>query len=80
MAMGDYKIAEAENLRLLEQTFPKLDNLGKLLVHYELGKIYENLDNTEKAVTHYQYCVEFGGETAIKESAKEAIKKYNDMG
>lgn len=77
MAMGDYKIAEAENLRLLEQTFPKLDNLGKLIVHYQLGEVYEKLNDNEKAVLHYQYCVNHGRETAIKQSAKAAIEKYS---
>ncbi|MBQ9161639.1 MAG: hypothetical protein IJX74_00035 [Clostridia bacterium] len=73
MAMGDYKLAEARNLKMLEQTFPKLDNLGKLLVHYGLGEVYENLQDNEKAVLHYQYCIEHGGKTAIKESAQSAI-------
>lgn len=73
-AMADYKTAEAYNLKLLERSFPKLDNLGKLVVHYQLGEVYEKLQENEKAVAHYQYCVNFGGETEIKKSAIEKLE------
>lgn len=69
MAVGDYKTVEIYNLKLLERSFPKLDNLGKLVVHYKLGEVYEKLQNMEKAVTYYQYCATYGGETAMKKSA-----------
>ena len=74
-ATGDYKTAEAYNLKMLTQTFPKLDNLGKLIVHSNLGEIYEKTQNNEKAIPYYQYCVDHGGETAIKERAKAALEK-----
>ena len=76
MAIGDYKTVEMYNLKMLERPFPKIDNLGKLVVHYKLGEVYEKLQNKEKAVTYYQYCATYGGETAIKESA---IKKLQDL-
>ena len=74
MAMGDYKTVEAYNLKLLECSFPKLDNLGKLVVHYKLGEVYEKLQDNSKAATYYQYCADFGGETAIKKSAIEKLQ------
>lgn len=74
MAMGDYKTVELDNLKRLEQTFPKLDNLGKLIVHYTLGEVYEKMQDNEKAALHYQYCVDHGGETAIKVSAMEKLQ------
>ncbi len=74
MAMGDYKTVEAYNLKMLERTFPKLDKLGKLVVHYELGKVYEILQDNEKAIFYYQYCAENGGETAVKKSAIEKLQ------
>lgn len=74
MAMGDYKIAEAYNLQMLEQAFPKLDNLGKLTAHYQLGEVYQKLQDNEKALSHYRYCVDYGGETALRESAKAATE------
>lgn len=75
MAMGDYKTAELYNLKMLNQTFPKLDNLGKLAAHYNLGKVYEKLQDNEKAVSYYKYCENYGGETAISLSAKSAIER-----
>lgn len=77
MAMGDYKIVEANSLKMLERSFPKLDNLGKLLINYTLGEVYEKLEENEKAVFYYNYCSNFGGETAIKESAKEKLEQLN---
>ena len=74
MAMGDYKTVEAYNLKLLERSFPKLDNLGKLVVHYKLGEVYEKMQDNSKAATYYQYCADFGGETAIKKSAIEKLQ------
>jgi len=73
-AMGDYEVAEAYYLRLLEQKFPKLDNFVRLAAHYKLGEIYEQLEKTEKAISYYQYCVNNGGETAIKLSAIEKLQ------
>ncbi len=74
IAMGDYKTAEAYALMLLDRSFPKLDNLGKLVVHYELGKIYEILQDNEKAFSHYRYCMDFGGDTAIMRRAIEKLQ------
>ncbi len=76
MAIGDYKTVETYNLKMLERRFPKLDNLGKLVVHYKLGEVYEKMQDKEKAVAYYQYCATCGGETAIKESA---IGKLQDL-
>ena len=74
-AMGDYKTVEAYHLKTLSQTMPKLDNMTKLSCHYSLGEVYENLQQREDAILHYQYCVDNGGETAMKESAKSALKQ-----
>lgn len=74
MAMGDYKTVEAYNLKLLDCNFPKHDNLGNLTIHYMLGKVYEKMGEKSKANAHYQYCVDFGGETAIKTSAIEKLQ------
>ncbi len=77
MAMGDYKTVEMYNLNMLQRTFPKLDNLGKLVVHYKLGEVYEKLQEKDKAITYYRYCVDFGGETAIKSSAIKKLQHIN---
>ncbi len=75
VAMGDYKTAELHYLKMLEQKFPKLDNLGRLVVHFSLGEIYEKMEDKEKAVYYYQYCADFGGETPIKTSARAALER-----
>lgn len=75
MAMGDYKTVEAHCLNRLESTFPKPDNLGKLLTHYTLGEVYEKLQDTSKAIPYYQYCAEYGGETAVRKSAIEKLQQ-----
>ena len=74
MAMGDYKTVEIHKLKMLESTFPKPDNLGKLSIHYTLGEVYEKLQDKDNAITHYQYCVDFGGETGIRKSAIEKLE------
>lgn len=74
MAMGDYKVAEMYNLKMLAQAFPKPDNLSILIVHYNLGEIYEKTRQMEKAIFHYQYCADHGGETAIKRSAAQKLQ------
>lgn len=75
MARGDYKAVELHNLKMLTQTIPKLDNLSKLVIHFRLGEVYEKLQDNEQAISYYQYCVDHGGETAIKEAAKSALEK-----
>lgn len=83
MAMGDYKTVEAYNLQALQRSFPKLDNLGKLIVHFKLGEVYEKLQDGEKAVTYYRYCVAHGGETAITKTAGEklqALQSHEECG
>ncbi len=75
MALGDYKTVEAYNLKALSQTFPKLDNLSRLMLHYKLGEVYEKLQSYENAIPYYKYCIDNGGETAIKESAKSALQR-----
>lgn len=79
MVMGDYKTAELYYLTMLEQAFPKLDNLGKLIAHYKLGEVYEKLQDNEKAVFYYKYCANHGGETAIRLSAKSAIERIQEL-
>lgn len=75
MAMGDYKTAEDYNLRLLAQKFPKPNPLMVLISHFSLGKIYEKLQEPEKAILHYQYCAEHGGKTAMKIMAATALER-----
>ncbi len=75
MALGDYTIAESYNLQLLERKFPKLDNLSLLVVHHTLGELYEKTQKIEKALEHYRYCADNGGETALRESAKAALER-----
>lgn len=75
MAMGEYQTAEGYHLKMLTQTFPKLDPLSKLVIHFALGEIYERTQDREKAISHYTYCVDHGGETAIKESARSALER-----
>ena len=74
-AMGDYKTVEAHCLKKLEQTFPKLDDLGKLILHFELGEVYEKMQDREKAILNYKYCADLGGETAIKTNAVSALQR-----
>ena len=74
MAMGDYNTVENYALAILARSFPKPDNLTKLVIHHLLGKAYQKTQDIEKAIFHYQYCVEFGGETAIRSKAKMAIE------
>ena len=74
MAMGDYETVKVYNLKLLERSSPKLDNLSKLIVHYKLGELYEKLQDDRKAIENYRYCADFGGETAIKKAAAEKLQ------
>lgn len=73
IAIGDYETAEVYALKSLSQKFPKLDNLSKLVLNYKLASVYEKLEDFEKAVQYYKYCVENGGETALKETARSAL-------
>lgn len=75
VAMGEYKTAEMHCLNLLARTTPKLDNLGRLVIHFQLGEVYEKLQSNEQAIPYYQYCVDHGGETAIKEAARSALER-----
>ncbi len=77
MAMGDYKTVEAYLLKTLSRSFPKLDKIEMLISNYQLGKVYEKLQETDKAITHYRYCVDCGGETAIKTSAIQKLQRIN---
>lgn len=73
-ALGDYKTVELCNLKLLESKFPKLDNLTKVVLNFQLGEIYEKMGENEKAFENYLFCANFGGETALKVTAKERLK------
>lgn len=75
-AIGDYAVAEAYNLKVLERKFPPLANSEKLITHYVLGEIYEKLQENEKAIFHFQYCLMNGGETTIR---KDALKKLEEL-
>jgi len=75
MAMGDYKTVELHCLKTLGQAFPKPDHLLRLLMHFRLGTVYERMDDPKKSISYYQYCVEHGGETAIRESARAALAR-----
>jgi len=75
MATGDYSVAEAYHQKTLERKFPPLDNVEKLVSHYSLGEIYEKLQDDEKAIMHYQYCVVNGGETAIRKNAAKKLEQ-----
>ncbi len=74
MAIGDYATAETHLVKLLETTRPKPDALTKLLAHYQLGEVYEKTGNHEKAMEHFGYCAECGGETAVRTSAIEKLQ------
>ena len=75
MAMGDYQTVAAHCQRLLEQSFPKPDPLGKVILHFTLGEAYEKQQEPQKAVSHYRYCADRGGETAIRSAANEALER-----
>lgn len=75
MAMGDYKTAQIYNLNLLERKFPKPNNYTRLIAHYMLAETYEKTLDNENAISHYRYCTENGGQTAIKKSAKDALER-----
>ena len=79
MAMGDYKTVETHTLKRLEQTFPKLDKLTQVTLHHQLGAVYEKCQEYEKAMPHYRYCANFGGETAIKTSARAALERIQGL-
>ena len=74
-ALGDYKTAEAYNLANLSRPFPKLDNLSRLSVNFSLAEIYEKMGEVDKAISHYKYCLENGGETELKPRAAEALER-----
>ena len=74
MALGDYKIAEIHSKQQLAQTFPKNTPLSLLDIHFRLAKIYYKTGRLDEAKNHYNYCVENGGETAIKSEAANMIK------
>lgn len=74
-ALGDFKTAQAHYLKLLSQTFPKLDPLGLLIVHCKLGETYEHMGEPAAAIEHYRYCAEHCGETAIGASARAALER-----
>ena len=75
MALGDYKTVEFYNLKLLTQAFPKPDNLSRLAINFELGEVYEKMQDIKKAIPYYEYCVTYGGETAKRDAAKSALDR-----
>lgn len=77
-AWGDYKTVESYNLKQLEQSFPRLDNAGRLVVNFSLAEAYEKMGNIEKAIQYYKYCAENGGETAVKISAQNVLENLKN--
>lgn len=77
-ALGDYKTVELHYTAKLEKSIPPLDNAGRLIINYTLGEIYEKMNSTEKALQHYKYCFDNGGETAVKNAARDAIKRLSN--
>lgn len=75
LAMGDYKTVEAYCLKVLSRPFPKPDKIDMLVLNYQLAKVYENLQETGKAIAHYQYCADFGGETEMKAASAEKLQQ-----
>ena len=73
LAMGDYHAVEGYCLQMLQQRFPKVDNLSRLVYHYTLGEVYEKLGDREKASYYYRYCVGFVGETTFKVLAAQKL-------
>ena len=77
MAMGDYKTVESYCLKALEQSFPKLDNLSKIIMNFKLGEIYRRMNETQSAVERYRYCIANGGETAIVRASARAMREIS---
>lgn len=72
---GDYKTAEQYFLKVLEQNYPKPSAIETLIANYNLGEIYEQTNEKEKAIFHYNYCIENCGETIFGEKAKQGIER-----
>ena len=77
MALGDYKTVEAYCLKTLSRPFPKPDKIDMLVCNYQLAKAYENSGEADKAITHYQYCADFGGETEMKSVSAEKLRSIS---
>ena len=69
MAMGDYATAEDYFRQMLAQAFPKHPPLSLLTAYYHLGKLCALTNRPEEAKEHLTYCIENGGETAMKTKA-----------
>lgn len=72
---GDYKTAEQYWIKILEQNYPKLSAIDILIANYNLGEIYEQTNEKEKAIFHYNYCIENCGETIFGEKARQGIER-----
>lgn len=53
--------------------------LKKVSVEYELGRAYEDLDDTEKAIEHYSYAATNGGSSIYCKKAKERLKELDKV-
>jgi tetratricopeptide (TPR) repeat protein len=73
-AIGDDKTYEESCLRRLNCPFPKPDNLGRLVLHFNLAELYEKRGEVTDAVEHYRDCAENGVETALREKAIAALQ------
>lgn len=76
MAYKDYKTAEMNYLQILQKT-NKLQPLDKLYAHHSLAIIYYNTEQFSKAVPHYSYCANNGGQTAIRTDAVKMLNTIN---
>jgi hypothetical protein len=73
LALKDYHTVELYCLKSLAQTFPKPDNIAKLVAHFALAHAYEGMNRKQDAIIQYEYCVKNGGQTAVVNHAKEAL-------
>lgn len=75
MAMGDYALAKPYFLQKLSTKFPKPDLVTLLVTHYYLGEIFAKEQAFQQAAEHFTYCVEQGGQTAIRTVAQEKLQE-----
>lgn len=74
-ALGEYETAMTYYRQLLERQSHRMDNLNRLMLHFELGDLCEKVQDPQNAVLYYQYCVSYGGETGIKTAAEAALER-----
>ncbi|MBR5773899.1 MAG: hypothetical protein IKY44_03505 [Clostridia bacterium] len=76
MALGDFVTAEAYCRQSLQRkSFPKNTPLSILYTNFNLAKICLKTNRPEEAREYLQYCIENGGETAIKSKAADRLRE-----